>query len=511
VVPIAATQLYAFYYDVLGPGLYIWEIEAMHKQYGRSSFSKLTGRCLIILFVGPIVRIAPNQIHINDPEYIDQVFAGPGKTREKGQMTINGLGTSPTAIATKEHNLHKSRRAALNPFFSKQNIRRLEPTIVQVLDQMLQQLDQSLRTKSPVNVGLLYRATSYDIISEYAFGHGLVSFSRQDLNEPYFQAHRRMVLTWHIISCFPFISVILRTVPLYITTVLLPIFKTFVELIEVGLFILILTRQLSHLQRATASIDKIKSSTTFVEEAQTIFHGLLESTIPESERSPARLAEEAHVLLAAGTDTIANVLTAITYQLLANPHILGKLRAELQDTIREDSLPTFSQIENLPYLSAIIQEGLRLHPGTTQRQERIAPDEDLYYMNHKNHMTYKIPAGTCVSMTTPLLSRLPNLYPSPQEFRPERFLDNPKLKNYQFTFSRGTRNCLGMNLAYQEIYMVLACIFRRYNVWDRAMENKSLTLELFQTSRDDIDIVRDLVTENTKIGSKGVWVVVRGP
>ena len=484
----------------------------MHKEYGKFRFCKLIDMSLIILFLGPVVRIAPNQIHINDPEYIDQVFAGPGNRRDKGQMSINGLGTSPTAIATKEHSLHKSRRAALNPFFSKQNIRRLEPTIIQVLDQMLQQLDQSLRTKSPINLSLLYRATSYDIISEYAFGRGLVSFNRKDLNEPYFQAHRRMILTWHINSYFPLISIIIRKIPLYMITIFLPIFKTFIEFLDVGLVILALTTQLSHLQSATASINQIKSSTTFEEETQTIFHGLLESTIPESEKSPARLAEEAHVLVAAGTDTIASALTAITYQLLANPHILRKLRVELQDTIREDSLPTFSQIENLPYLSAIIQEGLRLHPGTTARQERIAPDEDLYYTNHRNHITYKIPAGTCVSMTTPLLSRLPDLYPSPHEFRPERFLENPKLKNYQFTFSRGTRNCLGMNLAYQEIYMVLACIFRRYDVWNEAMENKLLTptLELFQTSRDDIDIVRDCVTEYTKSGSKGVWVVVRG-
>lgn len=265
-------------------------------------------------------------------------------------------------------------------------------------------------------------------------------------------------------------------------------------------------------QAAQAKIDKIRSSTAFAEETGTIFHGLLQSDLPESEKSSARLAEEAQVLLAAGTDSTANTLSAITYHLLTNPLKLQKLRAELQDAIPEGSQPTFSQIENLPYLSAVIQEGLRLHPAVSTRQERVATDEDLFYKNNNSNTTYRIPAGTCVSMSAVLLSRLPEIYPCPGEFLPERFLGNPKLKRYQLTFGRGTRICLGINLAYQELYMILASLFRRYDVWDDKTEEQrsSLALELFQTTREDIDIVRDLVTENVKPDSKGVRVVIRG-
>jgi hypothetical protein len=59
--------------------------------------------------------------------------------------------------------------------------------------------------------------------------------------------------------------------------------------------------------------------------------------------------------------------------------------------------------------------------------------------------------------------------------------------------------------------MVFACIFRRYDVRDGSTDKKSLALELFQTSRDDIDIVREIVTENTRPGSRELWVLVRGP
>lgn len=229
------------------------------------------------------------------------------------------------------------------------------------------------------------------------------------------------------------------------------------------------------------------------------------------EKSSSRLAEEAQNLLAAGTDSTANTLAALTYQLLTHPQILQKLRAELQEAIPEGSLPIFPNIENLPYLSAVIQEGLRLHPAVSTRQERVAPDEELLYTDEKSKKTYRIPAGTCVAMSPVLLSRLPEVYPSPGEFRPERFIEDPKLKRHQLTFSRGTRICLGINLAYQEMYMILAALFRAYDGWDGTGKQKGLTLELFETTSGDVEIARDLVTENMKADSQGVRVAVRGP
>ena len=258
-------------------------------------------------------------------------------------------------------------------------------------------------------------------------------------------------------------------------------------------------------------IDKIRSSTAYAEPTQTIFHGMLQSDLPESEKSSARLADEAMNLLSAGTDSTANTLAVIVYHLLSNPDKLQKLQAELRGALPPDSLTDFSKIETLPYLSAVIQEGLRLHPAVATRQERVAPEEELVYTDEKSQKTYRIPAGTCMAMNPVLLSRLPEVYPSPQEFRPERFLDNPKLKRYQLTFSRGTRICVGINLAYQELYMILAALFRRYDSWDGTGKQQSLTLELFETTRRDVDCEKDLVTEVVSLDSKGVRVFVRGP
>ncbi len=73
--------------------------------------------------------------------------------------------------------------------------------------------------------------------------------------------------------------------------------------------------------------------------------------MPEHEKSTARLREEAYVLVVAGTESTAGTLAAITYQLLSNPEILGKLKAELEIAMPDpNELPVSSKLEGLPYL-----------------------------------------------------------------------------------------------------------------------------------------------------------------
>jgi cytochrome P450 len=263
-------------------------------------------------------------------------------------------------------------------------------------------------------------------------------------------------------------------------------------------------------------IDKIKANPS--DERPTIFHGLLSSTLPDSEKSSARLAEEASVLLSAGTDSSANTLAAITYHLLSSPSILSKFRQELMTAIpdtEERQFPPLNKVETLPYLSAIIQEGLRLHPAVSGRQQRVAPTEDLVYTPPSSKISYKLPKGTTMSMSPHLLSRIEEIYPDPMEFRPERFLseEGKALRGLGMAFSKGGRMCLGMQLAYQEMFVLLAGIFGRFDgpgEEGRGERRGGEWLELFETDRGDVEIVRDLVTENVRDGSEGVRVVVRG-
>ena len=140
----------------------------------------------------------------------------------------------------------------------------------------------------------------------------------------------------------------------------------------------------------------------------------------------------------------AQTLSNLTFHLLANPPIFKKLREELTAALPSiNAHPTSTQLEQLPYLSAIIQEGLRLHPGSTMRMQRISPDEPLIYRDPATKQEWVIPAGTSVSMDPLSISMNPKIFPEPRRFWPERWIGNSGLEKYLLTFSKGTRMCVG--------------------------------------------------------------------
>ena len=200
-----------------------------------------------------------------------------------------------------------------------------------------------------------------------------------------------------------------------------------------------------HYQAFGTQIEEIRNSKNLDDNHSTVFHGLLNSsTLSDADKSTPRLKKEAYLIIGAGLDTTASTLTAITYHLLANPPILRKLKAELAAAISDPSVPpTCKQVDSLPYLTGVIQEGIRMHPGATLRQQRVAPDEDLVYVDKGTGKKWVIPRGTPVSMTPSHLHRLEEYFPEPNEFRPERWVENPRLDRYLLSFSKGSRMCLG--------------------------------------------------------------------
>lgn len=140
---------------------------------------------------------------------------------------------------------------------------------------------------------------------------------------------------------------------------------------------------------------------------------------------------------------------------------------------------------------------MRLSFGSVQRLPRINRLGTLQYGD------WMIPPRTAVGMDAYHMHMNETVFPSPAEFQPDRWQGSPKgprdlrpLSSYMVAFSRGARNCLGLNLAWMELYVGLATIFRRHD------------LELFETSREDVDFIVDLAKPMPKWGSKGVRVLV---
>jgi cytochrome P450 len=155
--------------------------------------------------------------------------------------------------------------------------------------------------------------------------------------------------------------------------------------------------------------------------------------------------DELITLLVAGHETTATALTSALYWLHRTPHALERLRSELEDAgVGADPI-------KLPYLTAVGQEALRLHPVAMLSFARQveAPVEIA-------GQCYE--PGDLLMACIYLLHQRPDLYPEPQSFRPERFLERQFSPYEYMPFGAGVRRCVGAALAQMELKIVLATI-----------------------------------------------------
>lgn len=172
----------------------------------------------------------------------------------------------------------------------------------------------------------------------------------------------------------------------------------------------------------------------------TIFHELLESDLPPSEKGVQRLGDEAQTILGAGLETTAWALTVATFHILDNPSILKKLRHEIEQVMRDPyDRVEWQQLEKLPYLTGCIQEALRLSYGVTARHPRVSNQAPLRYKE------WLIPRGTPVSMSTIDIHHDEKIFPDSHKFIPERWVENGQFLNrYMVAFGKDARSCLGI-------------------------------------------------------------------
>ena len=233
------------------------------------------------------------------------------------------------------------------------------------------------------------------------------------------------------------------------------------------------------------------------EAERTIFKDLLATeSLPPEEKSIERLTDEGAVLLGAGSETVAKTLGIIVVHLTEHPEKVKRIQTELLQALPDQTHLPWLKLEKLPYFSAVIQEGLRLHHGLAARNPRVATNEDLQYKQ------WTIPAGTPVSSLPALIHLDPKNFPEPQKFAPERWLQNEAegLKGRRMdmlSFGKGSRSCLGVNLAYAELYITLAALIPRYEFVP------------YETDVRDVYLERDFTIPTPRIGSKGVRAIVR--
>ena len=107
---------------------------------------------------GPIIRINPYEIHVSTPDFFSTIYSGAHTKRDKWGWALKGFGIDFSALSTVPHDVHRMRRAALNPLFSKAKIRQMQPVIQERVDAVLDRLDGFKKSGDVVNLKLAFAA-----------------------------------------------------------------------------------------------------------------------------------------------------------------------------------------------------------------------------------------------------------------------------------------------------------------------------------------------------------------
>jgi cytochrome P450 len=192
--------------------------------------------------------------------------------------------------------------------------------------------------------------------------------------------------------------------------------------------------------------------------------------------APAMSDDHAYYVLGtifeAASETTAGAMQSFFLAMILHPEVFRKLSAEVDEVVGDERLPTFDDMENLPYLRACVKETLRWKPVTAGGLPHQLTERDDFYEG------YLIPKGSVIHNVQWAIHQDEELYPEPDKYLPERWLEPrwptykepltvyPNLTNYS-SFGFGRRICPGHHIAERSLYIETALI-----AWVGTLEEK---------------------------------------
>ncbi|GFN18246.1 cytochrome P450 [Aspergillus tubingensis] len=187
------------------------------------------------------------------------------------------------------------------------------------------------------------------------------------------------------------------------------------------------------------------------------------------------IKDDAWFIMSAGSDTTASALINTIYYLATHPGAQVQLQRELDERVPEgiEDL-SYEKVKDLPYLTAVINETLRLKPSVLDGLVRVTPPQGLQ-VDKDLHL----PGDVIVSVPTFAIQRDERYWEDADQFRPERWASIKNLADVPFIpFSRGSYDCVGKSIAWMEMRMALAMIVGEYHIQladeQRAFDGKEL-------------------------------------
>ncbi|KAM5354171.1 hypothetical protein ACJ41O_000821 [Fusarium nematophilum] len=403
-------------------GRYPFVMRAMHDKYG------------------DVIRIAPNELSFRTAASHKDIYNSSGKGKNpflKDSFFYNrGPAVSrPDIVFVRDPEDHRIQRKSLSHAFSARALREDGVTLKFYIDKFVDQLGRNAGPGTDgVDLSIAYNWLTFDVISDLTFGESFNSVASWDDSI-------WVSLTLSFTKLATFIPAAARlSVPQFALLSFMPR-----RVVKGTQF-----QEKMTFEKVDRRIDQGASR-----QREDFFAHILRSGGFEREH----LMEQGRILMMAGSETTATLLSGLTYFLLKNPEALRELQAEVRSAFScLDEISGDSTTE-LPYLQAVVEEGLRLFPPVPFGLPRICPGATI-----DGHY---VPPGTTVSTDTFVMAHDSQNFRYPDEFRPERWIGKGFGDNREASrpFSIGPRACLGINLAYIEVRVVLAYLVFSYD-WE---------------------------------------------
>ncbi|KAF1818121.1 cytochrome P450 monooxygenase [Dissoconium aciculare CBS 342.82] len=431
----AATGLVEMWYDIVRGGQYVFQLERWHAEYG------------------PIIRIAPNHVHFLDPDFFDELYSMKHPRHMKLAHLRDRFNT-PTSIGdTPDADEHDRHRALLAPLFSRQRVAELTGYVQTRADKLCANVLRAAAAGPAVRLDAAWSTYATDNVLWYTLSLAYDFLDYPDFKSPFTEATGKLLWSIHWLTHFPGLMKLFNAIPHEYVEKLSP---------DIGAIFGFQREVRAQIHRV---IDGENDGHRFVQH-RTVFHEI--SQVVGRDAAAIKMMEDDGVSITlAGIETSARAASVISFWVLKRPEIRARLQAELEAAIPDpDHMPALAELEKLPYLNAVLQEGLRLGYGVSNRLSRYNPQIPIRYGQHV------LPPYTVFSMTPALQHRNARVFPEPLSFHPERWLlapssslssstTNPPLSKYLVQFSKGPRNCIGMHLATAELVIGIATFVRR--------------------------------------------------
>ncbi|OTA99206.1 hypothetical protein M426DRAFT_325350 [Hypoxylon sp. CI-4A] len=407
---------------------------------------------------GPVVRTSPNELSYIDVSLWKEIYGhkAPGHVEfAKDEKYHSGMKGRPTILNADRH-YHGYVRKLVAHGFSEKALREQEPIIQKYVDVLFRRLQETSQGgATPMDIAKWYNFMTFDLIGFLTFGESFDCLTNTRI-------HKWVEIFFSLAKLMAYSQAISR-LPRLIQTPL--------KMWAIPVSVKSDSETLNQL-----NTEKIKHRLEYNSDIPDFMDKLIEA-YNSGKMDFGQLTGNASVLIGAGSETTATLLSGLTFLLLKNRRVLQILSKEIREGFDNPNEMTITRVNQCKYLLACIEEALRFYPPSPQPHQRIIPPGGAVVNGEY------LPEGIAVGIPIYGAARSSHNWAQSDTFIPERWLGedaqfrNDKREASQ-PFSFGPRNCIGRNLAYVEMKIIIARLIWHFDI-EYAMEGDWLDQKVY--------------------------------